>query len=419
MEFFRSYHDVVYSEEVSKKGSNNSFNSTIDLVEDSLAEFHFCVITNLCGVHFPFIVVFNSAVMYIIWSVRRLHTSENYMLFAMAFVDFMSAMSIPVDIIDAHHEYRGLVRSTHALCVFRFSLPIMWDNSALLLLTAMCIGRYAAIIHPFWYHRNVGGKTSMKITVGVLLWGICFNVILFAVVLNYKEEKHDLREKCSFQNTPNWYRNLSFSILILNLVVSFVLSVCVAREALKQLRVTQSMEKQMGKSAPHRRQQTHQVQTMLFLMFTFLIVWVPITAIPVVYHHWPHLSAEVYLAVTRHGLYINASVKTVVYFFSKPIFRTSYTYLLMHRPCQWKELNSHILREDSLYFGSRPKSCDILRMKGKVKAGESFYNLSEMEARPRAVTFGDVIDHNSSRTSTNVSRATAYSSNSSKKGTRL
>jgi len=95
-------------------------------------------------------------------------------------------------------------------------------------------------------------------------------------------------------------------------------------------------------------------EIMMLLTISWIepLLWIPILFTPVVRDNQSHDFGEIYRSLSRHLLFIIAYKNPAVYGLRKPLFRRAYKFLVSHKPTRWKDLNSFMNEESSVFLNS-------------------------------------------------------------------
>ena len=279
----------------------------------------------------PVIVVGSILIMATIYLLKKLHTPHDFVLFAIAVVDLIiGVVGCPLYLLKVFPE-TGLKVAAHGWFSLIFGIRFQ-DKVSFDLLTLMCIDRFIMIWKPIWYKNHVTKRAIIISMSGVFVVSAIENIVV--VVLNFTASSETL-----------WYFAILLCLLFcLEIVISCGLCIKAVIVALSR----HSKRKMSALPYGEYARVKFNVIIMSSLVFLFLVLWLP-TLISVVAWLIDSSFMDIHpifpdLAFTIR--FINSGLNAFVYAATRPIYRTSFKFLLTTPPWKWRELPRMQLRQE-------------------------------------------------------------------------
>jgi len=319
-------------------------------------------------IHVPIILFSNAMVLVIFYLVKKLHTQQNEILFALAIADFICGCTL---ITQAFRKQFQFLRRTHGGCLFRFTAILYFDNMSLVMLAFVCFDKFLAIDYPIWHMKNITNR-KIRGAIGVLYFlEFLFSVVLFCTVFKFKANETEVSRRCSFQNQPDWYGvyanylHLWFNIAIAGFSTARVVYVAMVSFKRKYEEIL-SIDPERAQQFQRQRSE---MTTLAILMFAFIVLWLPTLLKPFFRSYAEHAINRDHLhhVIAVHTLSVNNYLNAFVYASQKPYFSQAFWYFMKNRPSNWHNVNRF------LEARSKDTATSAACEKGGTKASSTNY----------------------------------------------
>ena len=287
----------------------------------------------------PVIVVGSILIMATIYLLKKLHTPHDFVLFAIAVVDLIiGVVGCPLYLLKMFPETAILVETNEFCEVLILGVRDIVDIVSFDLLTLMCIDRFIMIWKPIWYKNHVT-KRAIIISISGVFVVSAIEYIVF-VVLSFTASSETL-----------WYLSAVYLLFCLEIVISCGLCIKAVIVALSRHSKRKMSPLPYGEYARVK----FNVIIMSSLVFLFLVLWLPtlIHAVAWLIDGSNSNIHPIFNDLTFTIRFINSGVNAFVYAATRPVYRTSFKFLLTTPPWKWRELPRMQLRQEIVGSGRR------------------------------------------------------------------
>jgi len=331
----------IFSPDTSQKTDcDKDENERYDVSLKDNDKLYFCL-----AVYFPIILITNFATMFMIKKDKRLHSPQHMIIFVLCLIDFIIGLDIPLLILLHVPETKRIFREEYYLCLIRYTKEGFLICTSLYFHFILCIERFAAINFPFWYHLHKDSKIAAIATIGfTFIYGICIHVVLFIALFDFDETELDLYMRCDFYNgLPQSYSYYVFGSIIVVFVLAILMSMSIV-VTLHKKRSTDCCGKSRLSNDENLKISHHSLKTKttIFLMFLFVVLWMPIPFAFIVKSNQNMYFYDMYVACSAHCAVLNSTLNPFVLAYTRPLYRIHYKYLFTHGIHNWRWLENNI-----------------------------------------------------------------------------